>query len=190
MELFYRKPAEKWVEALPIGNGRLGAMVFGDPAREEIQLNEETFWDGCFDPEADNPETPDHLGEIREAIFSGDYARGEELTQRYMICRGAGSGYGHGLGIRYGSFQTAGSLRIAYRDPAAGEQIPADYRRSLDLMTGLAEAWGIKNAKVMWPVRIAAAGKAVTPGGAVEICRILGKEETLRRLRIGLEKLL
>ena len=45
------------------------------------------------------------------------------------------------------------------------------------------------NAKVMWPVRIAAAGKAVTPGGAVEICRILGKEETLRRLRIGLEKL-
>ena len=47
----------------------------------------------------------------------------------------------------------------------------------------------VKNAKVMWPVRIAAAGKAVTPGGAVEICRILGKEETLRRLRIGLEKL-
>ena len=47
----------------------------------------------------------------------------------------------------------------------------------------------VKNAKVMWPVRIAAAGKAVTPGGAVEICRILGKDETLRRLRIALEKL-
>ena len=48
---------------------------------------------------------------------------------------------------------------------------------------------GAKNARVMWPVRIAAAGKAVTPGGAVEICRILGKEETLRRLRIGADKL-
>ena len=56
-------------------------------------------------------------------------------------------------------------------------------------MVGMAEAKGLKNAKVMWPVRIAAAGKAVTPGGAVEICRILGREETLRRLRIGLEKL-
>ena len=59
----------------------------------------------------------------------------------------------------------------------------------LDAMVKLAEAEGAKNAKIMWPVRIAAAGKSVTPGGAVEICRILGKEETLRRLKIGLEKL-
>ena len=56
-------------------------------------------------------------------------------------------------------------------------------------MVGLAEAMEAKNAKVMWPVRIAAAGKAVTPGGAVEICRILGKDETLRRLNTALEKL-
>ena len=56
-------------------------------------------------------------------------------------------------------------------------------------MTGMAEEMQVKNAKVMWPVRIAAAGKSVTPGGAVEICRILGREETLRRLRIGLDKL-
>ena len=59
----------------------------------------------------------------------------------------------------------------------------------LNVMVKLAEELEVKNAKVMWPVRIAAAGKAVTPGGAVEICRILGKDETLRRLRIGLEKL-
>ena len=59
----------------------------------------------------------------------------------------------------------------------------------LDAMVRLAEEMEAKNAKVMWPVRIAAAGKAVTPGGAVEICRILGKEETLRRLRFALEKL-
>ena len=59
----------------------------------------------------------------------------------------------------------------------------------LQAMTGLAEQWQVKNAKVMWPVRIAAAGKAVTPGGAVEICRILGREETLRRLHTALEKL-
>lgn len=59
----------------------------------------------------------------------------------------------------------------------------------LDAMVKLAERLEVKNAKVMWPVRIAVAGKAVTPGGAVEICRILGREETLRRLRTGLEKL-
>ena len=59
----------------------------------------------------------------------------------------------------------------------------------LGVMTALAESLAVKNAKVMWPVRIAAAGRAVTPGGAVEICRILGRDECLRRLRLGLEKL-
>ena len=58
-----------------------------------------------------------------------------------------------------------------------------------DGLIALAEKLAVKNAKLMWPVRIAAAGKLVTPGGAVEICAILGKEETLRRLRAGLAKL-
>ena len=58
-----------------------------------------------------------------------------------------------------------------------------------DTLIALAERLGVKNATLMWPVRIAAAGKLVTPGGAVEICRILGRDETLRRLRAGLEKL-
>lgn len=59
----------------------------------------------------------------------------------------------------------------------------------LPAMTGLAERMEVKNSVVMWPVRIAAAGKAVTPGGAVELCRILGKEETLRRMELGMAKL-
>ena len=58
-----------------------------------------------------------------------------------------------------------------------------------DALIALAESLGVKNATLMWPVRIAAAGKLVTPGGAVEICHILGREETLRRLRLGLAKL-
>ena len=58
-----------------------------------------------------------------------------------------------------------------------------------DGLIALAEQLGVKNATLMWPVRIAAAGKSVTPGGAVEVCHILGREETLRRLRLGLEKL-
>ena len=58
-----------------------------------------------------------------------------------------------------------------------------------DTLIALAEHLGVKNATLMWPVRIAAAGKLVTPGGAVEICRILGKDETLRRLNAGLAML-
>mgnify|MGYP000891811011 CR=1 FL=1 len=70
------------------------------------------------------------------------------------------------------------------------EALPAwDDEHIMGAMVGLAEAMEAKNAKVMWPVRIAAAGKAVTPGGAVEICRILGKDETLRRLNTALETL-
>ena len=70
------------------------------------------------------------------------------------------------------------------------EALPAwDDESIMNAMVTLAEELGAKNAKVMWPVRIAAAGKAVTPGGAVEICRILGREETLRRINIALGKL-
>ncbi|MGM9662886.1 MAG: glutamate--tRNA ligase [Oscillospiraceae bacterium] len=58
-----------------------------------------------------------------------------------------------------------------------------------DALIGLAASLGVKNATLMWPVRIAAAGKLVTPGGAVEICQILGRDETLRRLRLGMDKL-
>ncbi|MBQ5443238.1 MAG: glutamate--tRNA ligase, partial [Oscillospiraceae bacterium] len=58
-----------------------------------------------------------------------------------------------------------------------------------DLLVNYAAELGVKNATLMWPLRIAVAGKLVTPGGAVELCRILGREETLRRIRIGIEKL-
>ena len=58
-----------------------------------------------------------------------------------------------------------------------------------DCLIALAESLGVKNATLMWPVRIAAAGRQVTPGGAVEICHILGRDEALRRLKAGLERL-
>ncbi len=70
------------------------------------------------------------------------------------------------------------------------ESLPAWTDETIhDGLITLAEQLGVKNATLMWPVRIAAAGKLVTPGGAVELCRILGREETLKRLRAGLEKL-
>ena len=84
----------------------------------------------------------------------------------------------------------ASSLEVLKAIKPIFESLSAwDDESILGAMTGLVERMEAKNAKVMWPVRIAAAGKAVTPGGAVEICRILGKEETLRRIDIAIEKL-
>ena len=135
MELFWKKPAARWVEAVPVGNGRFGGMVYGGFQHDIVQLSEESLWDGRFDETADNPECAEHLGEIREAIFARDYVRGEELTQKYMVCRGYGSHSGDGEGYCYGSFQTAGELHAEFA--GVGEEIPADYRRELDLKTGL-----------------------------------------------------
>ena len=74
--------------------------------------------------------------------------------------------------------------------PAAGSHFRLDRRTPIhDTLIDLAAKLEVKNATLMWPVRIAAAGKLVTPGGAVEICHLLGKDETLRRLRLGLDKL-
>ncbi len=135
MELFWRKPAEQWVEAIPVGNGRLGGMVYGGYKKDIVQLSEETLWDGRFDEMADNPECAEHLAEIRDAIFARDYVRGEELTQKYMVCRGHGSHAGNGHGYCYGSFQTAGELYAEF--DGVGDEVPDDYRRELDLDTGL-----------------------------------------------------
>ena len=135
MELYYKKPAAEWVEAMPIGNGRLGAMVYGGTDRETIQLNEESLWSGYYDAEADNPDCAAHLEEIRQAIFSRNYPEGERLTQKYMVCRGQGSGYGHGWKAPYGSYETAGELYADF-DYGDGAEI-SDYKRTLDLETGL-----------------------------------------------------
>ena len=70
LKLWYDEPAAKWVEALPLGNGRLGAMVFGNPAEELIQLNENTIWAGSPNSN-DNPEALEALPAIREMIFEG-----------------------------------------------------------------------------------------------------------------------
>ena len=136
MELVYSSPAKEWVEALPLGNGRLGAMVYGDYKHEIIQLNEETLWSGRFDKTADNPDCASHLDEIRNAVFSRDYKKGQELTQKYMVCRGVGSAGGYTPDGDYGMYQTAGELHLDY---ALSDDAVTGYRRMLDLDGGLSK---------------------------------------------------
>ena len=131
--IWFTQPAGIWDEALPVGNGRLGAMVFGGVKQERLQLNEETVWSGG-PQDADNPLAYPALGKIRELLFAGRYAEAQELTNQTQVCKGAGSADGSGTGVLYGCYQTLGDLHLDFED---GVQV-SDYRRSLDLLQGIA----------------------------------------------------
>ncbi len=81
-KLWYDKPAAVWEEALPLGNGRLGAMVFGDPLKEVYQLNEETLWSGG-PGEWNNPQAKEVLPDIRQAVNQENYEKAGELWKKY-----------------------------------------------------------------------------------------------------------
>ena len=119
--LWYKKPAERWTEALPIGNGRLGAMVFGGVNTERLQLNDDTLWSGA--PRAwNNPEAREHLEEVRSLVLNKqDYVAADQ------VCRKMQGPYNQ-------SYQPLGDLRIEW-DPS-GEV--TGYRRELDLDTAIA----------------------------------------------------
>ncbi len=84
--LWYQRPATEWVEALPVGNGRLGAMVWGGLAHERLQLNEDTLYaGGPYD--ATNPQALATLPMVRELVFGGRYAEAEKLADEGMLSR-------------------------------------------------------------------------------------------------------
>ena len=81
LALRYAQPAEKWTEALPVGNGRLGAMVFGGVTSERLQLNEATLWSGA-PRDWNNPGARAVLPQVRAAALAGDYAKATELSKQ------------------------------------------------------------------------------------------------------------
>ncbi|WP_256992249.1 glycoside hydrolase family 95 protein [Paenibacillus sp. XY044] len=116
MKMWYRKPAKEWVEALPVGNGRLGGMVFGGAEQERIQLNEDTLWSGHPDDPA-NHEALSHLEKVRQLNFEGSYAEAQELIEEHM------------LGPWSASYQAMGDLYLQMEN--AGDV--TEYRRELNL---------------------------------------------------------
>lgn len=136
-QLLYTAPAKIWTDALPLGNGRIGAMVYGRSDTEKIQFNEETLWSGWNEPDADNPDCAAHIDEIRNLIFAGKFSEAEALANKYFVCRGEGGGSAKSLPAKdlpYGSYQTAGDLFVKL-----GEGEITEYSRSLDISTGVAE---------------------------------------------------
>lgn len=118
--LWYDRPAREWVEALPIGNGRLGAMVFGGVEAERLQLNEDTLWSGG-PREWDNPHAREMLPKVRQLIAAGEFVAADAL------CRQMQGPYNQ-------SYQPLGDLNLQFEVAAP----PDNYRRSLDLHTAIA----------------------------------------------------
>ncbi len=83
-KMMYRRPSDAWSDALPLGNGRLGAMVYGHTAVERFQLNEDSLWYGKA-MDRNNPRLKDALPKIREHVFAGEIKQAEDLIQRYML---------------------------------------------------------------------------------------------------------
>ena len=132
LTLWYRRPANVWNEALPVGNGRLGAMVFGGVHRERIQLNEETLWDG-YPRETTNPKAFEAMQDARRLVFDGREDEAEYLANKSML----------GYPYTVKPYQTLGDLRI--ETPAAGTV--EDYCRCLDLDTALGRLEAIDEEK-------------------------------------------
>jgi alpha-L-fucosidase 2 len=121
--LWYKRPAPQWDHALPLGNGRLGAMVFGSVNRERIQLNENTLWMGSA-RETNNPEALAALPEVRRLLFAGRPVEAYELAEKKLM----------GRPFRLDSYQTLGDLRLWFDHEGAID----DYRLELDLDTAIA----------------------------------------------------
>jgi alpha-L-fucosidase 2 len=123
--LWYSSPAHEWTEALPVGNGRLGGMVFGNPVAERIQVNEESLWGGSK-IDNNNPGALDHLAEIRELILGGKIPVAFDLAEKYIA----------GIPGKLRSYQVLGDIYVHFADTLGSI---SEYRRELDLETGIAK---------------------------------------------------
>ncbi|MEI6387864.1 MAG: glycoside hydrolase family 95 protein [Spirochaetota bacterium] len=124
MSLWYRAPARNFNEALPLGNGRLGAMFHGGVREERIHLNEDTLWAGCGAPEP-KPSARAALPEIRRLLFAGDYAAAQRLAEESCL---------HAFNQPY---LPAGDLVLSFDAEAGPEAGIQEYRRTLDLRHAL-----------------------------------------------------
>jgi alpha-L-fucosidase 2 len=123
LTLWYRRPARQWVEALPVGNGRLGAMIFGCVVNERLQLNEDTLYGGGpYDP--NNPESLSALPEVRRLVFEGRYSDAHKLISEKMMARP----------LRQMPYQTAGDFLLTFPEAKS----IGNYRRELNIDTAVA----------------------------------------------------
>jgi alpha-L-fucosidase 2 len=145
MTLWYRQPASAWLQAMPLGNGMIGAMVFGGVQQERIALNESTFWSGR-PHDYNDPDAHKYFSQIRDLVFAGKFQDAEKLTNDHFW----------GLPKAQEAYQPLGDLLLFF-DAAD----VTDYRRELDMETGVAkvsyrqgEAQMTRETFVSWPDKV------------------------------------
>ncbi|MCC7400432.1 MAG: glycoside hydrolase family 95 protein [Chitinophagaceae bacterium] len=122
LALWYKQPAATWNDALPVGNGRLGAMVFGRVTNERIQLNEESLWAGRS-IDVNNPGARSHLKEIQQLLLNGENEKAEELSTRYLLATPP----------RFRSYQPLGDILLDFGEV----EVVKNYHHELNLETGI-----------------------------------------------------
>ena len=127
LRLWFDAPATNFTQSLPLGNGRLGAMVFGGVGEERIVLNESSLWSGG-PQDADRPDAAQYLPEIKRLLLAGKNDEAEKLVYAHFTCQGKGSNRARGKDEPYGSYQVLGNLRLSF---SAAES--NNYKRELNL---------------------------------------------------------
>lgn len=134
VQLLFDAPATHFTQSLPLGNGRLGAMVFGNPNRERIVLNEISMWSGGVeDPNRKDAHT--FLPAIQQLLKEEKNKEAQQLLQEKFTSAGKGSGYGSGANVKFGCYQTLGDLLITYADTTTAL---TQYKRTLHIEQALA----------------------------------------------------
>ena len=121
LKLWYKQPARQWTEAMPIGNGRLGAMIYGGIQQEQLQINEDTLWSGG-PHDYSNPEAYSHLATVRQLLEDGEFDKAEAEAEKMM-----------GKPIGQMAYQPLGDLFLQFPQSEAAK----DYRRELDLQNAV-----------------------------------------------------
>ncbi|HEY1489454.1 MAG TPA: glycoside hydrolase family 95 protein [Verrucomicrobiae bacterium] len=129
--IWFDAPAKDFTESSPLGNGRLGAMMFGGVENERIVLNENSVWSGS-QQDADRPDASKVLPEIQKLLLEGKNSEAESLVNANFTCKGPGSGGG-----QYGCYQVLGNLRLSFQ-PGDTNSPVTNYRRKLDLNDAVA----------------------------------------------------
>jgi alpha-L-fucosidase 2 len=143
--LWYRQPANQWLQAMPLGNGMIGAMVFGGVPQERIALNESSFWSGR-PHNYDDPNAFQYFAQVRDLVFAEKFLEAKKLANSHF----------YGIPKSQEAYQPIGDLVLSFPDANV-----TDYRRELDMETGVAkvsyrqgDAVMTRQAFVSWPDRV------------------------------------
>jgi alpha-L-fucosidase 2 len=191
--LRFDQPARSFHASLPLGNGRIGAMVFGGVDEERIVLSESSVWSGSRE-DSDRPDAHKVLPEIRRLLLEGKNVEAEKLVNANFTCQGKGSAFANAANAPFGCYQVLGNLRLKF--PASTNAVE-NYRRELDLATATAKL-NFRRDGVDWtrehfmsaPDEVFVSRFTASKRGAVSFTVALDRPERFTTTAVGASELL